>query len=54
MLYWNDYVCLIRIDNYDELISDVLNGTLTNVYTCDMANQNLEFDMTLGYWVICG
>ena len=53
MLYWNDYICLMRIDSYDELMSDVCNGTLTYVYTCDIANESLDFDMTLVYWVIC-
>ena len=53
MLCWNDYICLMRIDSYDELMSDVRNGTLTYVYTYDIANKSLDFDMTPGYWVIC-
>ena len=52
MLYCNDYVCLTRIDSYDELMSDVRNGTLIYVYTCDVANESLDFDMTPGHWVI--
>ena len=54
MLYWSDYICLMRIDNYNELMSDVRNGTLTYVYTCDIVKESLDFDMTLEYWVICG
>ena len=42
----------MRIDGYDELISDVRNGTLTYVYTCDIVNKSLDFYMPLGYWVI--
>ena len=53
MLYWNDYICLMRIDSYDELMSDVRNVTLTYVYTYDIASKSLDFHMTLGYWVIC-
>ena len=45
----------MRIESYDELVSDVRNGTLTYIYiyTCDIANESLDFDMTPGYWVIC-
>ena len=53
MLYWNDYICLMRIDSYDELMIDVRNGTLTYVYVCDITNESLDFDMTPRYWVIC-
>ena len=53
MLCWNDYIYLMRIDSYDELMSDVRYGTLIYAYTCDIANESLDFDMTLGYWVIC-
>ena len=52
MLYWNDYICLMRIDSYDELMIHVRNGTLTYVHTCDIANESLDFDMTPGYCVI--
>ena len=45
----NDYVCLMRIDSYDELMSDVRDGTLTCAYTCDIANESLDFDLTLRY-----
>ena len=44
----------MRIDSYDELMSDVRNGTSTYVYTYDIANESLDFDMTSGYWAICG
>ena len=44
---------LMRIDNCDELMSDVRNGTLIYVYTCDIANKSLGFDIAPGYWVIC-
>ena len=47
MSYWNDYICLIRIDSYDELRSDERDGTL------NIANESLDFDVTSGYWVIC-
>ena len=49
MLYWSDYICLMRIDSYDELMSDARNGTLTYAYTCGIANESLDFDMTLRY-----
>ena len=42
----------MRIDSYDESMSDVRNGILTYVYTCDIAIESLDFDMTSGYWVI--
>ena len=44
---------MIRIDSDDELMSDVRDGILTYAYTCDIANESLDFDITLGYWVIC-
>ena len=53
-LYWNDYICLMRIDCCDDLMSNVHNGTVTYVNTHDIANKSLDFDMTLGYYVICG
>ena len=53
MLCWNDYVCLMRIDSYDEMMSDVHDSTLTFTYTCDIANESLDFDMTPRYRVIC-
>ena len=34
MLCWNDYVCLMRSDSYDEVMSDVRDGTLTYAYIC--------------------
>ena len=43
----------MRIDSYEELMSDVRDGTLTYAYTCDIANESLDFDTTPGYWVIC-
>ena len=46
------YICLMRIDSYDELMSDVRNGTLTYVNTYDIANKSLDFGMTPGNWVI--
>ena len=49
MLNWNDYICLMRIDSYDELMSDVCDDTLTYAYTCNIANESLDFDMTPGY-----
>ena len=53
MSYWNDYICLIIIDSYDELMSDVCNSTFTCVYTCNIANESLNFHVTPEYWVIC-
>ena len=53
MLYWNNYICLMIINGYDELMSDVCNSAPTYLYTCDIANESLDFDMTPGYWVIC-
>ena len=53
MLHRNNYICLMRIDSYDELMSDVCDDTLSYTYTCDIANESLDFDMTSGYWVIC-
>ena len=49
ILCWNDYVCLIRSDSYDKLMSYVRDDTLTYAYTCNIANKRLDFDMTLGY-----
>ena len=49
MLYWNNYVCLMRIDSYDELMSDVRDVTLTYAYMCDIANESLDCDMTPRY-----
>ena len=43
----------MRIGSYNELMSDVCNGTLTYVYKCDIASKSLNFDMTPGYWVVC-
>ena len=43
MLYWNNYICLMIIDSYDELMSDVHNGTFICVYMCDIANESLHF-----------
>ena len=31
MLYWNDYIRLMKINSYDESMSDVRNGTLPYV-----------------------
>ena len=45
MLHRNDYICLMKIDSYDELMSDVRNGTLICVYMCDIANECLDFAM---------
>ena len=53
MLYWNDYTRLMRINSYDESMSNVRDGTLPYTYTCDVANESLDFDMTPGYWVVC-
>ena len=53
MLCWKDYIYLMRIDSYDELMSHVHGGTLTYAYTCDIADESLDFDMTPRYWVIC-
>ena len=39
ILYCNDYICLMIIDSYDKVMSDVHNGTLTYVYTCDIATR---------------
>ena len=43
----------MRIDSYDGLMSDVRDGMLTYAYTCDIANESLDFDMAPRYWVIC-
>ena len=52
MLCQNDYVCLMRFDSFDKLVSYVRDDTLTYAYTCNIAKQSLEFDMTPGYQVI--
>ena len=44
---------LMRIDSCDKLMSKVRNGTLTYVYTCDIANKSLGFDVSLGYQATC-
>ena len=53
MLCWNVYVCLMRIDSYDELMSDVRDGTLIYTIICDIANKSLNCNMMPRYWVIC-
>ena len=40
MLFWYDNVCLLSIDNIDNFMLDVHNGTLTYVYICDIANKS--------------
>ena len=42
----------MRINSYDESMSDVRNGKLPYVYTCDIANESMDFNMTLGYWFV--
>ena len=49
MLYWNDYVCLMRSDSYDKLMHYVRDDTLTYAYTGNITNESLDFDMTPGY-----
>ena len=49
MLYWNDYVCLMRFDSYDKLMHYVRDDTLTYAYTSNITNESLDFDMILGY-----
>ena len=49
MVCWNGYVCLMRIDSYDELMIDVWDGTLTYAYTCEITNESLDFNMTPRY-----
>ena len=46
MLCRYDYVCLMRIDGYDDLIIDVHIGTLSQACTWDIANESLK-------WLIC-
>ena len=38
--FWYGNVCLLSIDNIDNLIIDVHDGTFTNAYMCDIANDN--------------
>ena len=45
--------CLLRISSFDNLMIDVHVGTLVQTYTCDIANENLDGNMTIRYWVIC-
>ena len=49
MLCYNNYVCLLRSDSYDKLVSYVCDNTLTYAYTCKIANESLDFDMKSGY-----
>ena len=49
MLYWNDYLWLMRSDSYDKLMSYVHDDILTYEYTGNIANESLDFDMTPGY-----
>ena len=42
-------VCLLRIARFDNLMVNVHVGTLTQAYTCDIANKSLNCDMTLRY-----
>ena len=42
-------VCLLRIVNFDNLMVDVRVGTLAQVYTCDITNESLNYDMTQRY-----
>ena len=43
----------MRIDGYDELMSNVRDGTFAQVYTWDIANESLNYDIMPRYWVIC-
>ena len=36
-------------DSYDKLMSYVRDDTLTYAYTCNIANESLDFDMTPRY-----
>ena len=42
-------VCLLRIASFDNLMVDVYVSTLTQAYTCDIANESLNCDMTPRY-----
>ena len=46
-------VYLLSIDNIENLMIDVHDGALAYVYTCDIANKSLNYDMIPRYWVIC-
>ena len=43
---------MLSIDTIENLMIDVYDGILTYTYTCDIANESLDCDMTLRYWVI--
>ena len=45
-------VCLLRIASFNNLMVDVHVGTLTQAYTCDIANESLNCYMTPRYWII--
>ena len=53
VLCGHDNVCLLRIDSFDSLMIDVHVGTLAQAYIYDIANESLNCDITLRYWVIC-
>ena len=42
-------VYLLRIASFDNLMVDIHVGTLTQAYTCDIANESLNCDMTQRY-----
>ena len=41
---WYVNVCLVRIDNYDDMMYVVHIGTLAQAYTWDIANESLNCD----------
>ena len=48
-----DKVCLLSIDNIDNLMIYEHDGTLAYAYICDVPNKSLNCNMMLRYWVIC-
>ena len=53
MLCRYDKEGLLSIDNIDNLMIDVHDGTLAYAYICDVANKSLNCNIMPRYWVIC-
>ena len=53
MLCRYDKVCLLSIDNINNLMIDIHNGTLAYAYICDVVNKSQNCNMMPRYWVIC-
>ena len=52
LLCWYVYVCLVRIEIYDNVMYVVHVCTPTQAYTWDIAIESLSYDMMSKYWVI--